>query len=125
MRVLNKLIIIFSFFICACNANARIPSLIGFEGDELVEKIIRNVPRISQHYQVKHDDAEGSGKQVIGIYFENTTDIDTLRKYVNSLKFKLSMDDGYREVWASPDKSKFIVISVNHEDHATYFEVLL
>ncbi|WP_231578060.1 MULTISPECIES: hypothetical protein [Dickeya] len=125
MSILSRLIFILSFFICASNANACIPSYIGFGGNQLIEPIIKNVPKISQNYQIKYGDAEGPGKQVIGIYFDNTTDIETLRRYVKSLEFRSMMNDGYREVWTSPDKNKFIVLSVNHEDNATYFELLL
>ncbi|MCZ0784554.1 hypothetical protein [Dickeya solani] len=95
------------------------------DNSSLTDPIIINAPKISQKYQIKHGDAEGPGKQVTGIYFENTTDIETLRNYLKLLKFTLNMDDGYREVWESPDKNKFIVLSVNREDNATYFELLL
>lgn len=95
------------------------------EDSSITEPIIKNVPKISQNYQIKYGDAEGPGKQVMGVYFENTKDINTLRNYVKSLGFMIKIDDGYREVWESPDKNKFIVLSVNREDNATYFEVLL
>ncbi|MCL6405619.1 hypothetical protein EXT70_07990 [Dickeya dadantii] len=125
MNILIRLIFISSFLTYSLNVGACIPSLIGFDSSQLIDPIIKNVPKISQKYQIKHGDAEGPGKQVTGIYFENTTDIETLRNYLKLLKFTLNMDDGYREVWESPDRNKFIVLSVNREDNATYFELLL
>ncbi|WP_226055199.1 hypothetical protein [Dickeya dadantii] len=125
MKILFRLIFISSFLTYSLNVGAYIPSLIGFDSSQLIDPIIKNVPKISQQYQIKHSDAEGPGKQVTGVYFENTTDIETLRNYLKSFKFTFNMNDGYREVWESPDKSKFIVLSVNREDNATYFELLL
>ncbi|WP_042861097.1 hypothetical protein [Dickeya sp. NCPPB 3274] len=126
----NKAIILFfllgaaiAYFLFYNNSSEN--QISSLEDSSITDPIIKNVPKISQKYQIKHGDAEGPGKQVIGVYFENTTDINTLRKYVKSLGFMIKIDDGYREVWESPDKNKFIVLSVNREDNATYFEVLL
>ncbi|KHN57222.1 hypothetical protein OI70_10945 [Dickeya fangzhongdai] len=126
MRIFIRMVFILCFFIFySFNVSAYALSFVDFESSQPVDEIIKNVPKISQEYQIKHGDAEGAGKQVIDVYFENTMDINTLRNYVKSLSFMLKIDDGYREVWESPDKNKFIVLSVNREDNATYFEVLL
>ncbi|RNM23392.1 hypothetical protein EFS38_12395 [Dickeya undicola] len=126
MRIFIRMVFILCFFIFySFNVSAYALSFVDFKSNQSIEAIVKNVPKISKKYQIKHGDAEGPGKQVTGVYFENTTDINTLRNYVKSLGFIIKIDDGYREVWESPDKSKFIILSVNREDNATYFEVLL
>ncbi|POE20071.1 hypothetical protein BV923_18030 [Pectobacterium odoriferum] len=93
--------------------------------EELTDDIIKGAPRISAVYRFVNAPPDGPASEVSAVYFENTTDIASLRDYLISIGCTLEKVEQGWEEWLSKDKTKRIVLSVDQERKTVSMQVVL
>ncbi len=63
------------------------------------DNLIKNAPRISNHYQFEYWELDGSSPRMSIIEYHDATDADALRDYLNHMKFNKKKTDSHGERW--------------------------
>ncbi|KGA33050.1 hypothetical protein ACIPSR_19885 [Pectobacterium sp. CHL-2024] len=93
--------------------------------ETLTDDIIKGAPRISTNYRFVYYPPQGSASEVSAVYFEDTTDIVSLRDYLISIGCTLDRTEVHVENWLSKDKTKAITIFVDPKGKTVDLEIRL
>ncbi|QHQ21432.1 hypothetical protein GMW71_14525 [Pectobacterium brasiliense] len=93
--------------------------------ETLTDDIIKGAPRISTNYRFVYYPPQGSVSEVSAVYFEDTTDIASLRDYLISIGCTLDRTEVNVENWLSKDKTKAITIFVDPKGKTVDLEIRL
>ncbi|MDY4368339.1 hypothetical protein SNR26_10980 [Pectobacterium brasiliense] len=93
--------------------------------ETLTDDIIKGAPRISTNYRFVYYPPQGSVSEVSAVYFEDTTDIASLRDYLISIGCILDRTEVNVENWLSKDKTKAITIFVDPKGKTVDLEIRL
>ena len=93
--------------------------------ETLTDDIVKGAPRISTNYRFVYYPPQGSVSEVSAVYFEDTTDVASLRDYLISIGCTLDRTEVNVENWLSKDKTKAITIFVDPEGKTVDLEIRL
>ncbi|KGA43052.1 hypothetical protein ABRP77_13050 [Pectobacterium odoriferum] len=93
--------------------------------ETLTDDIVKGAPRISTNYRFVYYPPQGSASEVSAVYFEDTTDVTSLRDYLISIGCTLDRTEVNVENWLSKDKTKAITIFVDPKGKTVGLEIRL
>ncbi|MCL6324905.1 hypothetical protein [Pectobacterium polaris] len=93
--------------------------------ETLTDNIVKGTPRISTNYRFVYYPPQESASEVSAVYFEDTTDVASLRDYLISIGCTLERTEVNVENWLSKDKTKAITIVVDPKGKTVGLEIRL
>ncbi|MBN3218290.1 hypothetical protein [Pectobacterium polaris] len=93
--------------------------------ETLTDDIVKGTPRISTNYRFVYYPPQESASEVSAVYFEDTTDVASLRDYLISIGCTLERTEVNVENWLSKDKTKAITIFVDPKGKTVGLEIRL